>query len=76
MSQRINPCPLCQSSQIVTDSTEVYEQNGCGYQSMWLICEDCGHASDEVEIDDCMTEEKRNRILMDMVDKWNNAELF
>lgn len=76
MSQKISPCPLCQSKQVVTDSTEVLEENGCGYQSMWLICEDCGHSSEPVEVDDCMAEEKRNRILLQMVDNWNNAELF
>lgn len=75
MSQRINPCPQCKSKQVVTDSTEVLERNGCGYQTMWLICEDCGHSSESVDIDDCMTEGKRSKILMQMVDNWNNTEL-
>jgi RecJ-like exonuclease len=76
MSRKSTPCPMCQSNQVVTDSTEIYEEDGCGYQSMWLICEECGHSSEPVDIDDCMSDEKRSNILLNMVDSWNNAELF
>jgi hypothetical protein len=73
---KINNCPECGSDQVVTDSTEIFEKDGCGYQSMWLICEDCGHASEPVDIDDCMLDSKRNAILTNMVESWNNMELF
>jgi uncharacterized Zn finger protein len=73
---KINPCPNCSSESVATDSSDIVEIKKCGYQSMWLICEDCGTATDPFEIDDCMTEEKRNRILLEMVKSWNEMELF
>jgi len=73
---KINQCPMCKSENVATDSSDLIEKDGCGYQSMWLICEDCGVGTDPFDIDDCMTEEQRNEILLEMVKTWNNMELF
>jgi hypothetical protein len=73
---KIKPCPNCRSENVATDSSEIIEIKGCGYQSMWLICEDCGTATEPFDIDDCMSVEERNNILLKMVKTWNEMELF
>jgi hypothetical protein len=73
---KIKPCPTCSSENVGTDSSDIIEVKGCGYQSIWLICEDCGTGTDPFDIDDCMNEEQRNEILLKMVKTWNEMELF
>jgi hypothetical protein len=68
---KINSCPECGSKNVATESSEIIEVDGCGEQFMWLLCEDCMLVSMPAKINDCMSEEERNALLIEMVKSWN-----
>jgi hypothetical protein len=73
--QKINNCPLCQSSDLTTNSNVIAKSSLKNYgpeeQSIWIECRDCHFIGPSIKINEHMDDKEIYENVKKIIEQWN-----